>query len=36
MDPGIAKHVGAGLLAEVEEESLEMVCLPFYLLYFSI
>ncbi|KAK7747611.1 hypothetical protein SLS62_009022 [Diatrype stigma] len=25
MDPGIAKHVGAGLLAEVEEESLEML-----------
>lgn len=27
MDPGIVRHVGARLLGEVEEESLESVCL---------
>lgn len=34
MDPAVAKHVGARLLGEVEEGSLEEVCLdlPFFLL----
>jgi hypothetical protein len=30
MDSAIAKHVGARILGEIEEESLEQVCLVSY------